>query len=97
MTSTDKICSSFTASSSLATASLSWHLQMRVLLNASALSGVCIFTVANIMGMNLGSAPDRLAGNASFDNSPLIAYPLFLTVRHLRPDQFTRLCIPCAL
>jgi len=55
---------------------------MRVLLNASALSGVLIFTIANIMGMNLGTAPDRLSGIASFDDSPLIAYPLFLTVRN---------------
>lgn len=55
--------------------------QMRVLLNASALSGVIIFTVANIMGMNVGSAPDRLSGAASFNDSPLAAYPLFLTVR----------------
>ena len=54
---------------------------MRVLLNASALSGVIIFTVANIMGMNVGSAPDRLSGAASFNDSPLTAYPLFLTVR----------------
>ena len=53
---------------------------MRVLLNASALSGVIIFTVANIMGMNLGTAPDRLSGAASFNDSPLTAYPLFLTV-----------------
>ena len=57
-------------------------MQMRVLLNASALSGVIIFSVANIMGMNLGTAPDRLQGNASFNDSPLIGYPLFLTVRY---------------
>ena len=33
------------------------------------------------MGMNVGTAQDRLTGVASFDDSPLIAYPLFLTVR----------------
>ena len=56
------------------------RVQMRVLLNASALSGVIVFTVANIMGMNLGTAPDRLTGAASFNDSPLIGQPLFITV-----------------
>ncbi len=63
---------------------------MRVLLNASALSGVIIFTVANVMGMNLGSAQDRLQGNSSFNNDPLIGYPLFLTVRCF-PSHYTAL------
>lgn len=53
---------------------------MRVMLNASALSGVIIFTVANIMGMNLGTAPDRLQGNAGFSGSTFMGYPLFLVV-----------------
>jgi len=34
--------------------------------------------MANIVGMNLATAPDRLSGAGSFDDSPLIAYPLFL-------------------
>ena len=55
-----------------------------VLLNASALSGVIIFTVANIMGMNLGTAPGSPAvATASFnDMSFSLRYPLFLTVRY---------------
>ena len=59
---------------------MAWLVQMRVLLNGSALCGVFIFTVANIMGMNLGDAPDRLSGTNPFENGTLIAYPLFLTV-----------------
>lgn len=54
--------------------------QMRVMLNASALSGVMIFTVANVMGMNVGGAPDRLKGNAGFSGSTFMDYPLFFTV-----------------
>ncbi len=60
---------------------------MRVLLNASALSGVIIFTVANVMGMNVGTAQDRLHGDASFNNDPLIGLPLFLTVRSFPPHS----------
>lgn len=56
---------------------------MRVMLNASALSGVMIFTVANVMGMNLGDAPDRLKGMAGFSGSTFMGYPLFLVVSHL--------------
>jgi len=41
-------------------------------------------TTADIMGMNLGmnlgTAPDRLVGAASFPDSPLIAYAHILTV-----------------
>ncbi|KAK9916261.1 hypothetical protein WJX75_000643 [Coccomyxa subellipsoidea] len=55
-------------------------IRMRVMLNASALSGVFIFTVANIMGMNLGTAPDRMQGNAGFSSSTFMGYPLFLVV-----------------
>ena len=55
--------------------------QMRVMLNASALSGVIIFTISNIFGMNLGTAPDRLQGSAGFSGSTFLGYPLFLTVR----------------
>ena len=32
------------------------------------------------LGMNLGTAPDRLLGAASFPDSSLIAYPKILTV-----------------
>jgi hypothetical protein len=53
---------------------------MKVMLNASALSGTIVFTVSNIMGMNLGSAPDRLAGNAGFSGSTFMGYPVFLLV-----------------
>lgn len=60
---------------------------MRVMLNASALSGVIIFTVANVMGMNLGTAPERLKGNAGFSGSTFLGYPLFLTVRPLQSRQ----------
>ncbi|EIE22140.1 cora-domain-containing protein [Coccomyxa subellipsoidea C-169] len=55
-------------------------IRMRVMLNASALSGVIIFTISNIFGMNLGVAPDRLQGNAGFSGSTFLGYPLFLTV-----------------
>ncbi|CAL8467341.1 g6878 [Coccomyxa elongata] len=58
-------------------------IRMRVMLNASALSGVMIFTVANIMGMNLGTGPDRLKGIAGFSGSTFMGYPLFLTVTFL--------------
>ncbi len=61
--------------------------QMRVLLNGSALCGVFIFTVANIMGMNLGDAPDRLSGTNPFEHGMLNSYPLFLTVRPLQPNS----------
>jgi len=37
-------------------------------------------TIADIMGMNLGTALDRLLGTASFPDSPLIAYSHILTV-----------------
>lgn len=60
--------------------SVAWLVQMRVMLNGSALCGVFIFTVANVMGMNLGDAPDRLSGTNPFENGTLVAYPLFLTV-----------------
>lgn len=53
---------------------------MRVMLNASALSGVIIFTVCNIMGMNLGTGPNRLQGIAGFAGSTFMGYPLFLVV-----------------
>ncbi|BDA40370.1 magnesium transporter MRS2-B [Coccomyxa sp. Obi] len=58
-------------------------IRMRVMLNASALSGVMIFTVANIMGMNVGVAPERLEGTAGFSGSTFMGYPLFLAVTFL--------------
>lgn len=59
--------------------------QMRVMLNASALLGVILFSVFNVMGMNLGHAPDRLAGALGFAGSPFLGLPLFMTVRPLTP------------
>ncbi len=57
------------------------------MLNASALSGVIIFTLANIMGMNVGSAPDRLAGTHGFSGSSFDGPPLFDTVRFCLDPQ----------
>lgn len=53
---------------------------MKVMLNASALSGAIIFSVSNIMGVNLGTGKARLAGVAGFSGSNFMGYPLFLTV-----------------
>ena len=66
--------------------SIQWHayVQMRVMLNASALSGVIIFTLANVMGMNVGNAPARLAGMHGFSGSSFDGPPLFDTVRFRR-------------
>ena len=60
--------------------------QMRVMLNASALSGVIIFALFNIFGMNLGDAPDRLAGVHGFAGSSFMGKALFDTVRAEAPD-----------
>ena len=61
-------------------------LQMRVMLNASALSGVIIFALFNTFGMNLGNAPDRLAGVHGFAGSSFMGAPLFDMVRSQTPD-----------
>ncbi len=58
------------------------------MLNASALSGVMVFTVANVMGMNVGGAPDRLQGTAGFSGSTFMGYPLFLAVQNSAPLLF---------
>ena len=56
-------------------------MQMRVMLSASALSGVIMFTIFNVMGTNVGSAPARLAGTLGFGSSAFMGLPVFVTVR----------------